>query len=621
MRVTQNISNGMYLRNTRRIDSSMLKSMNRIMTQRRFNRVSEDVINGVKALSVRRQLRDVKIYRDNLNASQEFLSSAEHSLMTMSGKIYPQMESELVAASNGTYDQLELDIFALNFDQMAEEMVKTLNADFAERQIFGGTNNGVAPFSIEQAIITVPRQTQMTATNEAGDTVRVFTNAEGEQVYFTEEEWADVEDKENYTPVMIAEQLTKEVDGEQKFVFTDAEGKEVYFSQEELDGMSDDEKKQYTPVFVKDVVYPPNWKDYYKEDEVRGGVAVKDGELQLQDGITMDDIPKSVLYNGVPVNFDVLTNKFEAGTYTVSTLGLNDKGQKAFTDSSFELTEEARNTALNKHDNSLIFPGSKPIYVDIGIGIKYSLDGKVDPQTALDVALNGAAITGSGMDDGGFSKNIIQLALDTAYHLRKGINVATEMDLTKANDGIKALDDDIRNGREPDMESINKTLAEAKIGATLTKNENGDYIIKVYGQEVYNSSKVADYDPDNLPELTAGESSDAEYVVLDVSGGGSIKLSKCIGDQSYVNAVIDRANDANSNVLKQITTLGIKQNTIDFYMDRMTDTEFNLKERQNLVEGTDMNEEITHQYNLEAAYQAAMKMGSWVLPKSIFDFI
>lgn len=529
MRVTNNISTGMYLKNSRRVESSMLKSMTRVMTQRRFNRVSEDVINGVKALSLRRQLRNVNIYRDNLNASQELFSSAEQSLLTMSGKIYPQMETELVAASNGTYDQMELDIFSISFEQMAEEMVKTLNADFAERQVFGGTNNGVAPFSIEQAVVQ----------NEAGE-----------------------------------------------------------------------------------VIYPPNWQDYYVDDG-NGGIAVDDttGEVLLKEGITMDDIPKSVLYNGVPLNFDVLTNKdFKAGTYTVSKLGLDDNGQKAFTDSSFEISEEALNTARNKHDNSLIFPGSKPIYVDIGIGIKYENDGTVDPQTALDVCLNGAAITGSGMeqDENGtwFSKNIIQLALDTSYQLRKGINVATEMDLGKANDAINDLAEAINNGDEPDVSSINQALAEAKIGAILTKNENGDYVVKVGGKEIYNSAY-----PANVPTLSAGESTDAEYVVLETSTGETIKLSKCIGDQSYVNAVIDRASNANSNVLKQITTLGIKQNTIDFYLDRMTDTEFNLKDRQNLVEGTDMEEEITNEYNLRAAYEAAMKMGSWALPRSIFDFI
>ena len=527
MRVTHNISNDMYLRNTNRMNSSMLKSMTRIMTQRRFNRVSEDVINGVKAMSIRRQLRNVEIYRDNLNVSKELFSSAEQSLITMADKIYIQMETELVAAANGTYDQMELDIYSQSFDQMAEEMVKTLNADFAERQIFGGTNNGVAPFRIEQAIV-------------------------------------------------------KDPDGK--------------------------------------VVYPPDWETYYVNDG-NGGIALDDdGQIKLQDGITMDDIPKSVLYNGVPLNFDVLTNDFDAGTYTVSSLGLNEEGKRAFTDDEFELTDEAINTARNKHDNSLIFPGSKPIYVDIGIGIKYDNEGKVDPQTALDISLNGASITGSGFDDEGFSKNLIQLALDTAYNLKRGINVAKEMDLDKANTALANIAAKTSGGQKltsSELSALQKELAEGKIGGVLYEDKNGNYVVSVGGKEIYNSGST-----ENAPYLEYRESPDSGYVLFeDTANGGTVKVSKLIGDQGYVNAVIDKANEANGLILKSITTLGIRQNTIDFYLDRMTDTEFNLKDRQNLVEGTDMAEEITNEYNLQAAYEAALKMGSWVLPKSIFDFV
>ena len=573
MRVTNNISQGTYLKNNRKINSSMLKSMTRIMTQRRFNRVSEDIVNGVTALTIRRQLRNVDIYEKNLNACKELFASAEQVLIRISDDAYLQMESELVAAANGTYEQMELDIFSQSFDQLAEKMVKSLNADFAERQLFGGTNNSVPPFSIEQAIIT----TEVQQTNEDGELL--FEKEDGTQEYISAEDWA---------------------------------------------AMTDEDKAEYTAVTKTSVVYPPNWTDYYKEDEETGGVATdpETGELLLKDGVTMDDIPKSVLYNGVPVNFDVVSNRdLTEGTYTVKTLGLDENGLKAFTDNDFEVTKEAINSARNKHDNSLVFPGSNPIYVDIGIGIKYYADGSVDPQTALDVSLNGAAITGCGVDDGGFSKNLIQLALDTAYNLRKGINVATEMNLDKANAALTELEQKTAGGQElsdEDLASISKQLADAKIGAVLIQDEAGNYVVRVGGQEVFSSA--VNYGG-NAPQLSPGESTDAEYVILESSTGGSIKLSKCIGDQSFVNAVIDKANEANSRVLKQITTLGIKENTIDFYTDRMTDTEINLKERQNVVEGTDMEEEIMIEYNLRAAYEAALKLGGWVIPRSIFDFI
>ena len=66
-------------------------------------------------------------------------------------------------------------------------------------------------------------------------------------------------------------------------------------------------------------------------------------------------------------------------------------------------------------------PGTNPIYVDIGIGIKYDEDYNVDPQTAADISINGAVDTGYGTEtdeDGNeYSLNFIQLMYDTAAAL------------------------------------------------------------------------------------------------------------------------------------------------------------------------------------------------------------
>lgn len=548
MRVTHNISINTYLRNSRRIESSMLKSITRIETQRRFNRVSEDSINGIKAMAVRRQLRGLKIHKDNINVSKELFNAAEANLSRISDKVYIQMESELVAAANGTHEQMDLDIFAQSFDQMAEEMVKTLNGDFAERKIFGGTSNSEPPFRIEQVYIQ----------NEAGD-----------------------------------------------------------------------------------IVYPPDWDKYYENN---------DGVVTFKEGVYPEDIPKTVLYNRVPINFSVigddeLGENITAGNYYIRKIGLDEDGNTTFNkydeDDAYEaadgaffkfkLDQKTINEARTKNDNSVIFPGSDPIYVDIGIGIQYKR-GTVDAQTALDVSLNGAAITGSGMekekDENGnvvyYSKNLIQLALDTAYNLRRGTNVEMEMDLDTANDAIRDLADKIGSGGTLSTEEyseISKQLQKSKTGAVLLEDEYGNYIVKIGKNEIYNSG----VNGAAATRLDASDKSpDRNYVRFTVLGGDepmTIDVNKYIGDQSFVNAVIDRANIANSHVLMQITTLGTKQNSMDFYLDRITDYEFNLKERQNLVEGTDMEEEIMNYDALNAAYQAALQLGSRVIPRSIFDFI
>lgn len=352
MRVTNNITTGQFLRNNRRTLTSMLRSQNRITTQRKFNRVSEDSISGSKAMTIRRQLRDLDIYEDNLSTSKELFAAAESNLYTIAHDVYINLESKLVAAVNSTYDDMDLDIIATEVEQLADHMVNTMNVDFAERQIFGGTSNGATPFETVNAAL-------------------------------------------------------------------------------------DD-----------------------------NGNAIIDG-------------------NGVP-------KAAEEGKPFKKIVTYNGK-------------------ALNSYDNPSRFPGSKPIYVDIGLGIKYDENYEVDGQTALDIALNGAEILGCGVEDG-YSKNLIQLTYDVADALRNN-------------------------------------------------------------------------------------------------------------DRSTVNAIIDRANTANNHILTQIAKLGTKQASIDFQLSKTEDYRFNLKDRQNLVEGTNMEEEITNHEAVKAAYDASLQIGAQLLPKSIFDFV
>ncbi|MBQ8786258.1 MAG: hypothetical protein IJZ61_01335 [Oscillospiraceae bacterium] len=346
MRVTTNITTGQFLRNNRRTLTSMLRSQNRITTQRKFNRVSEDSINGSKAMTIRRQLRDLDIYEDNLSTSKELFSAAETNLYTIAHDVYINLEEKLVAAVNSTYDDFDLDIFATEVEQLAEHMVNTMNIDFAERQLFGGTSNGKTPY-------------------EAID-----------------------------EPVL------------------DANGNPI---------------------------------------------TAENGEVVTK---------KVVTYNGVPINAS---------------------------------------------DDPSTYPGSNPIYVDIGLGIKYNENYEVDGQTALDISLNGAEILGCGTD-GGYSRNLIQLTYDAAAALREG-------------------------------------------------------------------------------------------------------------DRAKVNAIIDRANTANNHILTQIAKLGTKQSSIDFQLGKTEDYRFNLKDRQNLVEGTNMEEEIINYESVMAAYDASLNIGAQLLPKSIFDFL
>ncbi|MGN0608900.1 MAG: flagellin [Oscillospiraceae bacterium] len=420
MRITQNFTNRSYLRNNNKVLTSYNKSMEKIWSQKDYFRASDDSINSSKAMTVRKNLRDLEMYDDNLKTADGVFKAAEDNLYSIANNIYLNIQTKLETACNGTYNREELSIIAEELEQYAGITIETLNSDYAERRLFGGTNNSSPAFATE----VENGRTYVTYNGiRVDDMVR---NEDGELCYYTRIDKAEYDAAADPTTVLRR-------------------------------GIPDGE---------------------IKLEDIEGG---KTAEEQYNELAAAD--PDSVYSE---------------------------------TDSEGNVTYYQKQYNYYRNEMPAV-PASKPIYVDIGIGIKYDNDGNIDPQTALDVGLNGAEITGFGTDEDTknnefYSNNFVQLIFDAAAALKEG-----------------------------DMERANATL--------------------------------------------------------------------------------DRLNTANTGILTEITTLGAKQNSIEFYLSKNEEYKTSLQSRQNDVEGCDMNEEIINMDSTEAAYNAALQLSSRVLPRSIFDFI
>lgn len=270
------------------------------------------------------------------------------------------------------------------------------------------------------------------------------------------------------------------------------------FAERQMFGSTSNDKTPFT-VFSKVEVY----------DKDGNLVSTLGGELvspPRDDQIIYSEIDevkfpsKVVCYNDVPVNLsgDDLLKAVDGGTI------------RYFDESGKEVDSKvvSTNPPAGAKGDASDFPGTNPIYVDIGLGINYSnLEA-----TALDMGLNGAKITGCGTDKDGDAQNLMQLIFDTATALRAG-------------------------------------------------------------------------------------------------------------DRAAVSKNIDKLNTANGLVLDAITDLGIKQSNMDYHIDKNDVYRLSLLDKQNELEGCDIEEEITNWKTIDAAYNASLSMGSQVLPKSIFDFL
>lgn len=455
MRVTNNAFSGTFLNSYNTLLSNYLKSQTKILTERKYNRASEDSSSAAKAAHVRKSLENLDIYDENLKTAKDFYYAAEDALYDIADKTYVNVKSKIVSVQD-TMDQTELDIIALEMEQQAEHMLQDMNTDFATRQMFGSASNDKTPFTVHSRVeITF-----------ADGTTKVYGND-----YDTAE--------------MGGAALTRNDDG----TYTDAAGNTIT-----VDKFYDADGNEITDF--------DNYKGdtYYSSKDKTAADTVK---FTVKDSPDFSTSPKDriVCYNDIPVNLmgDDLKNAVNGATIK-------------YYDKEGKLSDTKTVNYPTEYTNSKGFPGTAPIYVDIGLGIKYDENGTVNPATALDMSLNGAEITGCGTDDDGDALNLIQLVYDAAAALRKG-------------------------------------------------------------------------------------------------------------DTSSVNRYIDKLDTANSKVMDTITTLGVKQNNMEMYIDRNAIYRISLSEKQNSIEGVDIEAEITNMKSIEAAYNASLSLGSGILPKSIFDFV
>ena len=301
VRVTQNAISRQYKNNMNSTLGQMNSINNKILTQRKFLRASENSVGAAKAISIRKNLANIETYSSNLDTAASIFTSAESGLKQISSRISDVTDS-LISGVNGDKGQTEREIIANEIENVAKDMLKTLNADYADRKLFGGTNNSSQAFEYDSK------------------TGKVLFNG------------TDINSNE----------ALKGVDGN------------FYFGGEDVSEKVASGEITITTANTADYIETQDGKYFYKPNQI---------------------------------------------------------------------TEDQANG-----NNSQRFEGTKSILIDIGIGIKFDDKGMIDPASALDISLNGAELTGNGVDGNGLSNNIIQLAFDAAQSLRSN-DVGKSMEL------------------------------------------------------------------------------------------------------------------------------------------------------------------------------------------------
>lgn len=149
MRVTQNQLTRQYLQNSNKSLSNMNTYNNRVLTQRKFLRASEDSVGASKALIIRRNLVKNDMYKTNLETADSVYENGEQALRTISS-VSTTITDTILQGVNGTTSSDTQKITAQQIRNLAKEMIGQINVDFADRKLFGGTNNETSPFVYDE---------------------------------------------------------------------------------------------------------------------------------------------------------------------------------------------------------------------------------------------------------------------------------------------------------------------------------------------------------------------------------------------------------------------------------------------------------------------------------------
>lgn len=463
MRVTNRSATRNYLRYVNKGLSDQAKVQERVGSGNRFEKVSDDVSSGIKAMKARSDQYKMEKQIGNIEDINNVLVAAEDSMQSIDDQLKTVYE-RFLRAMNGTNEN-NRNIFAAELKALKEEILQLANSQYNGQYLFSGSNNYGAPFSVD-------KETGHLVYNGVGvPTDKIFQREDGTYYYETVQYGPDGK------PVMKNVPMKNESGG---YIFEGGAFKETPTEVTITDGkLPDGTAVTKVPAGANNSEYYANGNTLYIENPNKAGSYLEIDTTVAT--LTITPTPgannTATLPNGTPVvqrdaNGNVYEDetgnlyvrdpannaggfyKVESTTSTTETQGdpwtLNaaDPNNITVTDgagNSVKVTKTGSNPDTYEDENGTLFvanewgtgvkqvknktddqgnvvqepakaykdvPLNEEIYLDVGLGIRMT-GSTVDPQTAFNVSYAGPDILGFGVDEKtGLSNNIYNLLND-----------------------------------------------------------------------------------------------------------------------------------------------------------------------------------------------------------------
>jgi len=154
IRVSENMKYNTIVNNLFRVQGSYDETMEKMATQKKINRPSDDPIGMNKVLSLRKSRASVEQYRRNINGCNSWIEITESKLSSVDGLLINAREIA-IAQSTATASSETRSISAVVVQQIIDETLSLANSKYGDRYLFSGTRMDEEPFSFSESEATI----------------------------------------------------------------------------------------------------------------------------------------------------------------------------------------------------------------------------------------------------------------------------------------------------------------------------------------------------------------------------------------------------------------------------------------------------------------------------------
>lgn len=462
MRVTPGMVQKQYSKNLNSSFAQLSYLNNRTTSLRKFNSAAEDPVGAAKAYSLRREFSRNDDYTSALEDTESLLLTAQSSMTNINSIIQELASEDFIKGVNAPMTQDDRKAIVAKIRKLQEALISNANGKYGDQYMFGGADTDKAPFSIgEDGSLLYKGVNVNTGIHVGTAATAATTTISGTQVDFGQDNGSLLN---GYKLNIVDGTGANNVDNNSKTITINldiAGGATKGDLQNALQGLTG----LPSGVNVNDITVKGTATDPVTAGgtgSVLGGklatnnaananvngtnIHFGDKNGDMLNGYTLNinytpvtppDLPPPHVVdpNKKVININLASNPPTKQDLQDALQSLTPaNGLPAGVDAS-KITVNGLGTERVAFGTGEITGGEKPIaagtkfdmnamaketrFIDIGLGLTFDRDGKLNTQSVFDASMPGLAFMGFGYDQDGVPKNIYTLMTQIANEFEK----------------------------------------------------------------------------------------------------------------------------------------------------------------------------------------------------------